>query len=128
MDVANEVTIEPPPQSGAPRLPPDLLSTLPPPPIPNPRDNASDNTGDDSWQQVVPREWVPVIIRDVNRQRRQQPQGPLSDAYINGMPAKRRKVSYKICARQAGLILGLRSANERRRYKVTPSLIGWAQS
>ena len=26
----------------------------------------------------------------------------------------------------AGLILGLRPANERRRYKVTPSLIGWA--
>ena len=26
------------------------------------------------------------------------------------------------------LILGLRPANERRRYKVTPSLIGWAQS
>ena len=28
----------------------------------------------------------------------------------------------------SGLILGLRSANERRRYKVTPSLIGWAQT
>ena len=27
-----------------------------------------------------------------------------------------------------GLILGLRSANERRRYNVTPSLIGWAQT
>ena len=26
-----------------------------------------------------------------------------------------------------GLILGLRPANERRRYKVTPSLIGWAR-
>ena len=26
----------------------------------------------------------------------------------------------------AGLNLGLRHANERRRYKVTPSLIGWA--
>ena len=26
------------------------------------------------------------------------------------------------------LILGLRTANERRRYKVTPSLIGWAQA
>ena len=25
-------------------------------------------------------------------------------------------------------ILGLRPANERRRYKVTPSLIGWAQT
>ena len=28
----------------------------------------------------------------------------------------------------AGLILGLRSANVRRRYKVTSSLIGWAQT
>ena len=28
----------------------------------------------------------------------------------------------------AGLILGLRPANERRRYKVTSSLIGWAQT
>ena len=27
-----------------------------------------------------------------------------------------------------GLILGLRPANERRRYKVTPSLIGLAQT
>ena len=27
-----------------------------------------------------------------------------------------------------GLNLGLRPANERRRYKVTPSLIGWAQT
>ena len=29
---------------------------------------------------------------------------------------------------RSGLILGLRPANERRRYKVTPSLIGWAQT
>ena len=28
----------------------------------------------------------------------------------------------------AGLILGLHPANERRRYKVTPSLTGWAQA
>ena len=27
-----------------------------------------------------------------------------------------------------GTIPGLRPANERRRYKVTPSLIGWAQA
>ena len=27
----------------------------------------------------------------------------------------------------SGLILGLHQANERRRYKVTLSLIGWAQ-
>ena len=28
----------------------------------------------------------------------------------------------------SGLILGLRPADERRRYKVTPSLIDWAQT
>ena len=28
----------------------------------------------------------------------------------------------------AGLILGLHPANERCRYKVTPSLTGWAQT
>ena len=34
-----------------------------------------------------------------------------------------------ICCQQwTGLILGLRSANERRRYFVTTSLIGWAQT
>ena len=27
-----------------------------------------------------------------------------------------------------GLILGLRPSNERRRYNVTPPLIGWAQT
>ena len=30
--------------------------------------------------------------------------------------------------RNSGLILGLGSANERRRYEVTQSLIGWAQT
>ena len=29
---------------------------------------------------------------------------------------------------KTGLILGLRPANERSRYKVTSSLIGWAQT
>ena len=35
---------------------------------------------------------------------------------------------YDIPFQLTGLILGLRPANERRRYKVTPSLIGWAQT
>ena len=35
---------------------------------------------------------------------------------------------YWLCIRiYTGLILGLRPANERRRYKVTPSLVGWGQ-
>ena len=36
-------------------------------------------------------------------------------------------IIHDIC-NNPGLILGLRPANERRRYKVTPSLIGWAQA
>ena len=32
------------------------------------------------------------------------------------------------CERITGLILGLRQANERRRYFVTTSLIGWVQA
>ena len=32
------------------------------------------------------------------------------------------------CKIKPGLILGLRPANETRCYKVTPSLIGWAQT
>ena len=33
-----------------------------------------------------------------------------------------------VIERHSGLILGLRPANERRRYKVTSSLIDWAQT
>ena len=32
------------------------------------------------------------------------------------------------CLANTGMILGLPPANKRRRYKVTPSLIGWAQT
>ena len=35
---------------------------------------------------------------------------------------------YALNDNNPGMILGLRRANERRRYKVTPSLIGWAQT
>ena len=35
--------------------------------------------------------------------------------------------NFNLHIRISGLILGLCPANERRRYKVTPSFIGWAQ-
>ena len=44
------------------------------------------------------------------------------------MPADTAKYHIQFSYGQLRLILGLRQANERRRYKVTPSLIGWAQT
>ncbi|XP_043353120.1 large proline-rich protein BAG6 isoform X6 [Dermochelys coriacea] len=37
-------------------------------------------------------EWVPIIREDIQTQRRGKQQPPLSDAYLTGMPAKRRKL------------------------------------
>lgn len=47
---------------------------------------------DEEWKKVIPAEWVPVISQDIIRQRRLPRQAPFSDAYINGMPSKRRKI------------------------------------
>lgn len=38
-------------------------------------------------------EWVPIIRQDQISQRKIKAQPPLSDAYLLGMPAKRRKVN-----------------------------------
>lgn len=43
------------------------------------------------WAAAVPPEWVPIIQQDIQSQRKVKPQPPLSDAYLSGMPAKRRK-------------------------------------
>lgn len=38
-------------------------------------------------------EWVPMIARDIQRQNRAPPAVPLSDAYLAGIPNKRRKLA-----------------------------------
>uniref|UniRef100_A0A2L2Y658 Large proline-rich protein BAG6 n=1 Tax=Parasteatoda tepidariorum TaxID=114398 RepID=A0A2L2Y658_PARTP len=65
----------------------------------NNRNNDSRPTGvnlvsirPDSWASSIPQDWVPIIARDVQRQRRQAPQAPFSNAYLSGMPSKRRKI------------------------------------
>ncbi|XP_069576734.1 large proline-rich protein BAG6 isoform X2 [Brachyistius frenatus] len=45
------------------------------------------------WAAAVPPEWVPIIRHDMLSQRKIKAQPPLSDAYLHGMPAKRRKTS-----------------------------------
>ncbi|KAL9989019.1 hypothetical protein ACROYT_G003526 [Oculina patagonica] len=51
-----------------------------------------DENKDDDWKTIMPEEWIPVITTDIVRQRRMPPQAPFSDAYINGLPPKRRKM------------------------------------
>lgn len=43
--------------------------------------------------RCLSQEWVPIIRHDMLSQRKIKAQPPLSDAYLHGMPAKRRKVS-----------------------------------
>lgn len=51
--------------------------------------------GDESWQMEVNPEWVPIVNGDSEKQKHQRPQQPLSDAYLQGMPAKRRKLGHE---------------------------------
>ncbi|XP_068106425.1 large proline-rich protein BAG6 isoform X2 [Hyperolius riggenbachi] len=68
-----------PSQTSAPTLCPD--SELQP----------QEEAGSEPWAAAVPPEWVPVIRQDIQNQRKLKQQPPLSDAYLSGMPAKRRK-------------------------------------
>ncbi|CAL1291400.1 unnamed protein product [Larinioides sclopetarius] len=64
-------------------------SDIPHPPTRNLREMV---LGSDPWHNSVPPNWVPIIARDVQRQRRQAAQTPFSNAYLSGMPSKRRKI------------------------------------
>ncbi|GAB0100361.1 hypothetical protein DMENIID0001_163930 [Sergentomyia squamirostris] len=44
------------------------------------------------WHRNFPRDWIPIISQDVQKQRRQPEQLPFSDAYLSGMSSKRRKM------------------------------------
>uniref|UniRef100_A0A672L9A1 BCL2-associated athanogene 6 n=1 Tax=Sinocyclocheilus grahami TaxID=75366 RepID=A0A672L9A1_SINGR len=46
----------------------------------------------EAWAAALPPEWVPIIRQDQISQRKMKAQPPLSDAYLLGMPAKRRKM------------------------------------
>ncbi|XP_014662562.1 PREDICTED: large proline-rich protein BAG6-like [Priapulus caudatus] len=61
-------------------------------------ETAADSRGArrDDWRGVVPHEWVDVISRDIETQQHQRAQASMSDAYLQGMPAKRRRVSSSI--------------------------------
>nr|XP_045012740.1 large proline-rich protein BAG6 isoform X7 [Jaculus jaculus] len=66
-----------------------------PPPAPEggSRDEQDGASADaEPWAAAVPPEWVPIIQQDIQSQRKVKPQPPLSDAYLSGMPAKRRKL------------------------------------
>ncbi|KAG9264976.1 large proline-rich protein BAG6-like isoform X2 [Astyanax mexicanus] len=47
----------------------------------------------EAWAAALPPDWVPIIRQDMLTQRKIKAQPPLSDAYLQGMPAKRRKTA-----------------------------------
>ena len=55
-----------------------------------------------------------------------------SVSFLHAFPALKHReineISHRSIDAPLMFILGLRPTNEKRRYKVTPSLIGWAQT
>ncbi|KAK7899619.1 hypothetical protein WMY93_020472 [Mugilogobius chulae] len=64
-----------------------------PAPAPAPTGREEGPAEAEPWAAAVPPEWVPIIRHDMLSQRKMKAQPPLSDAYLHGMPAKRRKTS-----------------------------------
>ncbi|XP_051519709.1 large proline-rich protein BAG6-like [Myxocyprinus asiaticus] len=56
-------------------------------------ESSSSNGEVEPWVAAVLPEWVPIIRHDMLTQRKMKAQQPLSDAYLHGMPAKRRKTT-----------------------------------
>lgn len=48
---------------------------------------------EEDWRRGVPQQWLQVMETDEEVQAKMEPQPPLSDAYVNGMPPKRRRVA-----------------------------------
>ncbi|XP_037007380.2 large proline-rich protein BAG6 isoform X15 [Artibeus jamaicensis] len=99
MEVQGSERTSPEPQrenaSPAPGTTAEEAMSRRPPPAPeggsrDEQDGASAET--EPWAAAVPPEWVPIIQQDIQSQRKVKPQPPLSDAYLSGMPAKRRKL------------------------------------
>ncbi|XP_036212520.1 large proline-rich protein BAG6 isoform X6 [Myotis myotis] len=99
MEVQGSERTSPEPQrenaSPAPGTTAEEAMSRGPPPAPEggsqeEQDGASAET--EPWAAAVPPEWVPIIQQDIQSQRKVKPQPPLSDAYLSGMPAKRRKL------------------------------------
>ncbi|XP_057289078.1 large proline-rich protein BAG6-like, partial [Pezoporus wallicus] len=91
----------PAPRQPLPEEPMDVQEAEPPPEdaqregsgSPPPGTTAEEVLSPESepWAAAVPPEWVPILREDAQRQRKAKAQPPLSDAYMSGMPAKRRK-------------------------------------
>lgn len=79
----------------------------------------------EAWAAAVPPEWVPIIRCDMMTQRKMKAQPPLSDAYLQGMPAKRRKtgqgsgslVSLSDAVSQAARTVGVRPITSTERLQ-----------